>query len=451
MAVHMMETKLFASDFDAPEIKAIFDEKGVIESWLYFEAILAEIQGELGIIPQEVANEIKAKASLQHVSVDRILQIHQKIKIASVATIRALAEVCENGAGEYVHYGSCSPEFFENTLAYRIRMAMDVFEKDLETIRVYLNRLADEHRHTLMAERSHGQQALPTTFGFVAAVWSDAVSKDIERFREARKRVLLGSIKGAVGTHASHYMISGEKCLELEKRMLERLGLFPNRISFRRHMDRLAEFMNLLSVLSITFDKICGDIYAQQRNEIGELEEPFDTEHQIGSSSLPQKRNPVYCESIMAWCKKIRSNAGAFAETHMTDSHDFVGFYMEDMVIPETCVLVGAMLNNAKHVFKNLTVKKDVMKRNLDMLQGLIVTEPLMLALSKKTGKKQTAHAIIHKAAMEAFESNAPFDEHILKNREIRSYLSEKEIRDLLKPENHLGLAELCIDRVISA
>jgi adenylosuccinate lyase len=449
MVVHVIESKIYGGDFFAPEIKEVLDEAGVVESWLLFEGILAEVQGELGILPLPIAQEIRKKASLKFVNMERIVEIYRKTKLASVATIRALAEVCEGGAGEYVHYGSCSPELFENTLAYRIGKIMDILEKDLKIIRGLLNRLAETHRFTLMAERSHGQQAIPITFGLIAAIWSDAVSKHLERFQEARKRVLLGSVKGAVGTYGSHYMISGEQCVELEKRVLAKLGLFVNRISFRRHIDRLTEFMNLLSLLAVTFEKICGDIFTQQRNEIGELEEPFDTENQIGSSTLPQKRNPVLVEAIMAWAKKIRSNASAFAETHMTDSHDFVGFYMEDLVIPETCVLAGAMLNNAKRVFEGIVVKKDAMRRNLDMLNGLTMTEHLMLALSKKTGKKQTAHAIIHKFAMEAFERNVPIDQLILASDEILQYIPKEEMAELLKPENHLGMTQWCIDNVI--
>ena len=449
MVVHVIESKIYGGDFFAPEIKEVLDEAGVVESWLLFEGILAEVQGELGILPLPIAQEIRKKASLKFVNMERIVEIYRKTKLASVATIRALAEVCEGGAGEYVHYGSCSPELFENTLAYRIGKVMDILERDLKIIRSLLNRLAETHRFTLMAERSHGQQAIPITFGLIAAIWSDAVSKHLERFQEARKRVLLGSVKGAVGTYGSHYMISGEQCVELEKRVLAKLGLFVNRISFRRHIDRLTEFMNLLSLLAVTFEKICGDIFTQQRNEIGELEEPFDTENQIGSSTLPQKRNPVLVEAIMAWAKKIRSNASAFAETHMTDSHDFVGFYMEDLVIPETCVLAGAMLNNAKRVFEGIVVKKDAMRRNLDMLNGLTMTEHLMLALSKKTGKKQTAHAIIHKFAMEAFERNVPIDQLILASDEILQYIPKEEMAELLKPENHLGMTQWCIDNVI--
>jgi len=449
MTIHIMDGEIFKSAYIAPEIREIFDEKSVVESWLMFEGILAEVQGELGIIPMKVAEEIKNKATLKHVKFERIVEINSKVKLASVATIRALAEICEKDAGEYIHYGSCSPELFENTLAYRIRKTMDIFERELHTIRSLLIHLADKHKHTLMVDRSHGQQGNPTTFGLVAGIWSDAIAKHIERFQEARKRILVGSLKGAFGNYASYYAIAGEKCLEMEKQVLKRLGLCPNRISIRRHIERYAEFLNLLSLLSITFEKICDDIFSQQRNEIGELEEPFDSENQIGSSTLPHKRNPVLSEAIIAWSKKIRSNASAFSETHMRDSHDIIGFYIEDLIIPETCILTGSMLNYAKYILENLKVKKDIMQKNLELSNGLIMAESLMLALSKKTKKKQTTHHILHKIAMEAFEKGIPFNQCILENKEICVHLTKEEIQNLLNPGNYLGMNDQCIEKVI--
>ncbi len=449
MAIHPMDTEIYRADYAAPEIREIFDERSIIETWLLVEGILAEVQGELGIIPLEVAKEIKAKASLKHVRFERIIEIYRKTKHPPVATVRALAEVCEHGASEYVHYGLCSPELTENALAYSLKKMMDVFERDLATIRSHLNRLADLHRHTVMADRSHGQQALPTTFGFIAGIWSDAVSKQIDRFQEARKRVLMGTIKSVMGNHASHYMLAGDKCLELEKKVLERLGLYSNRISFIRHQERWMEFLNLLSLLAATVEKICDDLYFQQRSEIGEVEEYFDTESQIGSSTMPQKRNPVLCEAILGWCNKVRSNAAAFSGVHMRESHDSIGFITEDLIIPESCVLTGAMLNAAKSLLENLVVKKDAMRRNVESSNGMIMAEALMLGLSKKTGKKQTAHAVVHQAAMEAFEKGIPFDKYILEVPFIRDHLTKEEIQGLLKPENYLGLNDVCIDGVI--
>jgi len=449
MALHVTETEIYRDSFVAAEIRDIFDEKATVESWLLFEGILAEVQGELGIIPEKVAKEISAKANLKNVSISRIAEINRKTKLASVAMVRALAEVCENGAGEYVHYGSCSPELFETTLAYRIGKTIDIFQKDLSAIRAELNRLAEKHRRTLIVERSHGQQGNPTTFGHVVAIWSNEVSKHIDRFQEARKRILVGNLGGGYANRASYFAIAGEKCLEMERRVLQRLGLYQDRISMRRHMERLAEFTNLLSLLAMTFEKISEDIFFQQRNEVAELEEPFDSANQIGSSTLPQKRNPVLCEAIMAWSKKIRSNAAAMADTHMRDSHYITGFYMEDLIIPESCLLTGSMLKLMHTIINGLDVRKDKMMKNLELSNGLAMTEALMFALSKKTRKKQTAHHILHDLAMEAFEKGIPFDQHIAGNPKIYGYLTEAEVQNLLNPENYLGMADSDIDNVI--
>jgi adenylosuccinate lyase len=449
MSINIIDSIIFQNDYDAKEIRDIFDEVNVVESWLLFEATLAEVQADLGIIPKEAAEEISSKATLDHVKMDRIAEIYSKTKLASVAMIRALVEVCKGDAGEYIHYGSCTPELFENTLAYRIKQAMEIYEKDLLKFQRTLNQLARKHSETIMVDRSHGQQALPTTFGFIAATWSDEISRHIERLRESRKRILMGTIKGAVGNYSSHYAISGDKCLKMEKMVLDRLGLEFNPIDFRRHLERLGELMTLFTLLAMSFEKIADDVITQQRNEIGELEEPFDSLSQVGSSTMPQKRNPVRLEAIIAWCRKIRSNANAFTETHMKEAHDITGFYMEDLIIPETCVLVKLVLDNANFIFENLVVNPEAMKRNLEYSNGLIMTEALMIALTKKTGKKETAHHIIHAAAMEAYKKGVAFNEHVLRFQDIKDYFTQEELNKILDPANYLGLNERCINSVL--
>ncbi len=449
MVVEKIDKGLFEISHGKTEIKKIFNEESVVESWLNFEKVLAEVQGKMEIIPLDAANEIKKKANLKYVKIERIAEINSKVKLASVATIRALVEVCENGAGEFVHFGSCSPELFENSLAYRLKKVMDLFEKRLREIHSILLLMANKHKFTIMVDRSHGQQGNPTTFGYITTMWADAIKKHISRFRDARKRILIGELKGAFGNYASYYTICGEKCIEMEKGVLKKLGLYYNQISVRRHIERFAEFLNLLSILSITLEKICDDIFCQQRNEIAELEEPFDSENQIGSSTMPQKRNPVHSEMVISYCKKIRSNSSAFSENHNRDNHDIIGFYLEDLLIPETCILTEAALDNVKIILEGLKINENNMKRNLELSNGLIMSEALMFALTKKTNKKQTAHHIIHKIAIEAFEKGIPFNHLILKNIEIKKYLSTEEINFILRPENYLGLNDQLIGSAI--
>jgi len=451
MPVHVMDFKIYMGDFASPAIREIFEEKSVINDWLLFEVTLAEMQAELGMIPKEAAKEIKAKGNLEHIKLDRIAELYRQTMLSSTSMIRAFKEVCENDAGEFIHYGATSQDLFDTTLALRLKKSMDIFEEGLSTIRSNLNHLADVHRNTIMAGRTHSQQALPITFGYKAAIWSDMISKHIDRFQEARKRILVGNISGAMGNFASFFMIGGQKCLEMQKMVLERLGLQTPIISIQPQIERLTEFMNMLSILSVTFEKIADEIFLLQRNEIGELEEPFNTKSQISSSTMPQKRNPNRCELIKAVCKKIRSNAFAFSDLYVRDERDHSPFYLEDLIIPETCILVSTMLCAAKFVLGKLVVKKDVMKKNLEITNGLIMTEALMIALARKTGKKEKAFALIHKVAMEAFEKGFPFNEYLFEYNEIHNHFSDEEIKNLLKPENYLGLNNLLIERIIQS
>jgi adenylosuccinate lyase len=449
MALHIIDSEIYGQHFASPEIRKIFEEKSIVQDWIDFEVALAEVQAELGLIPAEAAREIKAKGSLEHIKLERIVEIYQQTMLASVALIRAFREVCPEGAGEYIHYGATTQDIFDTTLAYRLKKVMNIFEQDLLDIQSRLNDLANVHRDTLMPGITHGQHALPITFGFNAAIWSDMVAKHMERFQEARKRILVGTVSGAVGNLSSFYFLFGEKCYEMQKRVLQRFGLEVPKISIQPQIERWTEFLQLLSLMSVTFEKIADEIFLFQRNEFAQLEEPFDTEKQISSSTMPQKRNPNRCEFIKALAKKIRSNTHGFSEIYMRELRDHSPFYLEDLTIPETTLLASTMLNHAKFVLQGLTIKKENMKRNLGISQGLLMAEPLMLALSKKTGKKENGFALIHQAAMQSFEKGIPFKESIESFPEINEYFTQEEIRGLLEPQNYLGLTDRLINDVI--
>ena len=449
MSLHIMDSVIYGGDFGSPEMREIFEEKSIVEDWLFFEVTLANVQAELGLIPKEASLEIERKGSMEYVKLERIAEIYRQTYLSSVAMIRAFKEVCEGGAGEYIHFGATTQDVFDTTLALRIKKAMNLMENELESIRSKLNHLADAHRQTVMAGRTHGQQALPTTFGFKAAVWSEMISDHLERFKEARKRILVGSVAGALGNYASFYLLGGMKCLEMEKKVLDRLGLRSARVTIQPRIERLTEFMTLLALLAVTFEKIADEIFLLQGNEIGELEEPFDTENQVSSSTMPQKRNPNRCELMKAVSKKIRSNASAFADIYVRQERDHAPFYVEDLIIPETCILASTILGAANFVFKGLIVKGEAMRNNLQITKGLIMTEALMLRLAQKTGRKEEAFAMTHRVAMEAFEAGQSFSEYVLENPDICQHFNEEELREVLDPMYYLGLNDLLIDRIV--
>ena len=449
MALHILDSEIYGKDFGSPEIRKLFEEESIVQDWIDFEVALAEVQAELGFIPREAAREIKDKGSLKHIKLERVAEIYSQTMLSSVAMIRAFKEVCANGAGEYLHYGATTQDIFDTSLGYRLKKTMDILRQDLKDIQSSLNHLADKYRHTVMAGITHGQQALPITFGFNAAIWSDMVGKHLDRFQEARERILVGTVSGAVGNFSSFYFLFGEKCYEMQRRVLERFGLKAPKISIQPQIERLSEFLQLLALMSVSFEKIADELFLFQRNEFAQTEEPFDTERQISSSTMPQKRNPNRCEMIKALAKKIRSNSNGFSEIYMRELRDHSPFYLEDLVIPETILLASTMLKQAKFIFKGLIVKPENMERNLKISQGLIMTEAIMLALSQKTGKKETGFSMVHASAMEAFEKGIPFDKFIENSPEFQKYFTKAEIQEILNPQNYLGLTDRLINDVI--
>lgn len=449
MALHVFDSVIYGNDFGSETVKNIFSEESIVQDWIDFEVVLAQVQGDMGVIPKEAAAEIRDKGSINYVTIKRVGEIYSQTMLSSVAMIRAFKEACDKEYGEYIHYGATTQDCFDTTLACRMKKTLAYFEQTLKDIRQILNQMARQYRSAVMAGVTHGQHALPVTFGFTAAIWSEMVDGHIQRIREAKKRILVGSVSGAVGNFASFAKIGVKDCLEMERRVLEHFGLHQPDISIQPRIERLAEFLQIQALISNSFQKIADELFLNQRNEFSITEEPFDTAKQISSSTMPQKRNPNRCEMIKALSKKIRSNSNAFSEIQMRDYRDHSPFYLEDLVIPETCILTSAVLEQAKYILKGLKVNKGNLRKNLEITNGQILSENMMLTLSTKTGKKETGMMIVHKASMESFEKGIPFDQYIRNQPEVHRYLSRDEIDDVLKPENYLGLCDVLIDRIL--
>jgi len=450
MSFYIMETKMFENFYGSPEMKNIFEEKNYVQSMLLFEATLAEVQAELGMIPKEAADEIRKKSSTKYVKIERVAEINNKTKLFTVSMIRAYKEACEGNAGEYIHYGATSQDLIETALACRVKKAMDLTEKKLENLMGTLLEVAEEHRDTIMAARTHGQQAIPSTFGFLAAVYASMIHSHLERLKEARKRILVGSLVGAVGSSASFCAIATkDKVLQMQKMVMDRLGLGTPLIDVQPDNARWAELLNLLGLIAQTFEKIGEDLYTLQRTEIAEIGEPFDTENQICSSTMPQKRNPIFAEMMPPFAKKVISNASAMMSAHHRDFRHFTPFYMYDLLIPESFLLVDSILNAAEIVFAGIQVNKENMKKNLELSKGLLTSEALLFKLSKRTGKKEKGLSIVHRLAMYSFENNVEFVETCANDEEIKKYFTEEEVRKILAPEEYIGIAPLLVDKVI--
>lgn len=446
-----MDSVIFGKIFSNDEVKAIFDETGVVESWLLFERSLAKVQAELGIIPKKSAEEIQQKAILNQVSLETIGKYFHETALASVAVIKALKEICSDEAGEYIHYGPTTQDLYDTSLAIRLKKFMQHLIRDLEQVRDLLLTLCARHKNTLMVGRTHGRQAIPITFGFKMAIQVEIFNTHLKRAREIYPRLAIGSLSGAVGTYSSFQAISEVNPLELERKLLEELGLEAPNISFQPTIERICEFLSFLSLISVSVEKLVQDFFTLQRDEIAEIKESPNSGQEISSSTMPHKQNPKGLEFILGLSKLIRSYSHALMETPMKDERDRSPFWVEDIVVPEACVLTSTILGKLKNILENLEVFPEVMEKNIHLTQGLIMAEHIMIVLSKKTGKKESAHQLVTEAAKEALKNNLPFQKVLSDNNEIRKYLSPQEIKEALNPSRYLGLIEELIDRVLKS
>lgn len=449
MAFFTMETEIFKDIYGSREMRAIFEEENYLQSMLNFEVALAKAQSGLGMIPASAAEEIARKGTTRNVSLQRVAEINRQIQLYTVAVVRAFAEVCDDGAGEYIHYGATSQDLIETALVSRVKDAMDVLEKKLSRLLQVMLELAKQHKDTVIAARTHGQQALPTTFGFLMAGYADMVYQNLEKLRESRKRVLVGSCSGAVGAGQSFKAVAGDAALQLEEQVMQILGLGAPVICPQPNNARWTELLNLLACIGQTFEKIGEDLYTMQRTELNEIAEPFDTANQICSSTMPQKRNPIYAEMMPPFAKKLMSNAHAMMSTHHRDARHFTPLYMFDLLIPESFVLTDTLLEAALFIFSGISVNSEGMKKNLHISGGLITSEALLFALARKTGKKQTSMEIVHRLAMHSFENDIPFSQACATDEEVAKYFSMEEVEDILRPENYTGFSAPIVDKVI--
>ncbi|MBS7646904.1 MAG: adenylosuccinate lyase [Candidatus Bathyarchaeia archaeon] len=424
--------------YGTPEIRRIFEEENRIQKMLDVEAALAWAHAEVGNIPREDAERIVAAASLEHVKLARIKEIEREIKHDVMALVKALAEAC-GPSGAYVHLGATSYDVVDTATALQLKEALDIIEKRLNDFEKVLMEKALCYKETLMMGRTHGQHALPITLGFKFAVWMREVSRHIQRLRQCRERVLVGKISGAVGTQAG----LGEHAMKIQELVMQKLGLKPADISTQIvQRDRHAELVCLLALIAVSLENFATEIRELQRPEIGELAEPFEAEKQVGSSTMPHKRNPETCERICGLSRIVRSLIIPALENVVTwHERDLTQSSAERFIIPEACILVDYMLLLMTNVIANIYVNEERMRQNIELTQGRAMSEAVMIALTRKGLSRQEAHELLRKLTIKSEVEKVPFKKVLLENEIVRGKLSEKEIDDALNPRNYLGTA----------
>jgi len=438
MAIHPIDFR-----YGTPEMKRVWSEENRFTCIVRAEIALSHAQGIVGMIPVEDAEIIEKNA----LSASRIRakEIEAEISHDTMAITRAVAEVCGD-AGRWIHFGATSNDILDTATGLQLNEAYDLFENKLETLMGVLLKRAGETKNLICIGRTHGQQGVPTTYGLRFAIWASEVSRHLLRLRESRPRVVIGKMTGAVGTMAA----MGDHGIEVQAEMMKYLGIGSVDVSSQViSRDRYAEYIFLLGNIATTLDKIGIEVRSLQRTEIGEVEESF-SKKQVGSSTMPHKRNPIKSEQVCGLARIVRGMIEpALLNNTLWDERDLTNSSAERITFPETSILCDHCLQVMTGVVENLKINTEAVSRNLQYLHGINLAESVMIELTKRGMKRQDAHEIIREASMEALAAKLPLAEILSAKPQITSYVSAEEIGRLLQPETYAGLADVQVENLI--
>jgi adenylosuccinate lyase len=416
----------------------IWEEHNKFQIWLDIEILACEAQAENGVIPREAVEVIRSKASFD---VARIEEIEREVKHDVIAFLTNVGEHVGPEA-RYIHLGMTSSDVLDTCLAVQMKQAGELLLGGLGKLDDVLARRAVEFKNTVMVGRTHGIHAEPTTFGLKLALWFDEMRRNIERLRAAVDRISVGQISGAVGTY-EHLSPA------VEEFVCDRLGLTPAPVSTQiLQRDRHAEFMTTLALVGSSLEKIATEIRHLQRTEVLEAEEYF-SKGQKGSSAMPHKRNPITCERIAGLSRVLRGNAlAAMENVSLWHERDITHSSVERIIVPDSCILLDYMIALTTDVIDRLIVYPDTMAKNLDRTHGLIFSQSVLLALTKKGMRREDAYRIVQGAAMEVWQSGRNFRDVLTGIQEVANALSEAELGEIFNLEKSIRNVDYIFSRV---
>ena len=429
------------------ELKEIFGENRRLQYLLDVEAALARAHASVGNIPKSSADEITHKASVRYVKASRVKEIESETKHDIMAVTKALAEVCSKDAGKHIHLGATSYDIVDTANALQFADSTEYLKKGLKELRNTLISLAMKHKKTLMAGRTHGQHTIPITFGLKMAGYAMEVDRHLERLFECKSRLLVGKLSGAVGTGAA----LGSNALKLQQEMLKELKLGVEDVSTQIVCrDRYNELLGVLCNIATTMEKFATEVRNLQRDEIREVAESFEVKKQVGSSTMPHKRNPITCEQICGLARVVRGFIiPTYENAIQWHERDLCNSSSERFIIPHSIILTDWVVYQTNNVFKNLKVFPENMKKNMQISKGLPMAESLMTTLIGKGMGRGDAHELMRKTALKAAHEDKSLREVFVEENKKLKLLTDKEIDDALNPENYLGATEKIVDRVV--
>ena len=443
MAAHVIDFLTLGNNFGTPEMRSIWSEENRFRKQIEVEIALAKAEGELGVIPSEAANKIAQLVKVEALNFNELAEEAVRLRHTFMATINALQRQ-SGDAGEYIHYGATTQDIVDTATVLQLKEAFEIVLRDTRLVAQELKTLAKKYQYLPMVGRTHGMQALPTTFGFKLAVWLDEFVRHLQRLNEIRDRVLVGNISGAICIYASF----GNKGPEVEARALALLGLNAPNIGWQAARDRFSEYASVVALISGTLGKIANEFYNLMRTEINEIEEPFSS-GKIGSSTMPHKRNPAALEGMASLTSPIFKSVALIHESMRVEhERDAMSWRAEWIALPEMNIYLSAQLQIGLSILRGMKVNAEQMLKNLELQNGLLLSEKVMFELGKRLGK-QSSHSLVYECSMKAFEEARSFKDVLLENPIIKKEFNESEITEWLVPQNYLGSAPDKVDIVI--
>lgn len=437
MTIHNHIT--FQNHYGTPEMRSIWSENNLVQKWLDTENAMVQSMAELDLIPKFVASEINKYSSVEHVTPEIIKQFLDQTSHIGVSLVKAFNSQCKI-SGEHYHLGLTTQDILLTGLTLQIKEAYDIIILQMLELEEILIKQANKYKYTLMMGRTHGQHAVPTTFGFTLASWAYEIHDHITRLQEVSERLFLAKYTATVGTRSTWvYLFGSEKTKDLVSNAANKIGLKTPPIDIQTRSDRLSEIGFILANITTTLSKIGLNIRYLNAEEIREVEEPWDYTNQYSSSTMPNKRNPETSEWLDGLAKIAQGNASALLNVTILGERDATRVGPEMKCVADNFLLTSSALKKSIFLLKDITVNNKTMKDNLLLTNGLAMAEVIMLKLWQKTGKKVTAHAILRDISIQSIQDNITFKEALLSNPQVMDFLTEGEIEEALKPDNYYG------------
>jgi len=444
MTSTVIDSIVFRHIFSSESMRQVFSDENRVQCYLDIEAALARVQARLGLIPQRAADEITAKCTLDIIDMDKLKSKTELIGYPVLPVVQQLVAACADHLGEYCHWGATTQDITDTATIMQIRQALSLIEEDLAAISGHLADLARRYRDTPMAGRSNLQQAVPITFGYKVATWLSAIERHQQRLAELRPRVLVGEFGGAAGTLAS----LGTAGLQVQEGLMAELGLGQPEIAWHTERDRIAEVGCFLGLVTGTLGKIATDVKLLMQTEVGEVFEPY-AKDRGSSSTMPQKRNPISSNYIHACVAMVRQLVAALLDAMVEDHERSTGpWEIEWIAVPEIFLLTAGALQQARSLLAGLEVDAARMRANLEITQGQISTEAVMMGLAPYLGR-QRAHDLVYDISRQASVSGRSLLDLLAENEEIAASLDRAALAKLLDPAEYLGLSGEMVDRVL--